>query len=64
MYYYEIVIEMPNRFYDIERPKKRKYSPESVLKIVKNAAKKAGILKTITPHIGSVTKVGEEFTVK
>ena len=51
MFYYEVVLEMPNRFYDIERPKQTKYSPESVLKIVKNAAKKAGILKTITPHI-------------
>jgi len=34
-----------------EGPGAKQYSAESVLKIVKNAAKKAGIKKVITPHV-------------
>jgi len=30
---------------------KQRYSAESVIKIVKNAPKKAGIVKTVTPHM-------------
>ncbi len=37
--------------YLFESPKRDKYSPESVLKIIKTAAKKGGIRKNITPHM-------------
>ena len=37
--------------YIIEGKNKEKYSPESVLKVVKSAAKRAGISRNITPHM-------------
>ena len=37
--------------YLFESPNGDKYSPASVIKIIKNAAKKAGIRKNITPHM-------------
>jgi integrase/recombinase XerD len=37
--------------YLFESPNGKRYSPESVLKIIKNAAKKARIMKNITPHM-------------
>ncbi len=37
--------------YLFEGPTENKYSPESVGKIIKTAARKAGIHKNITPHI-------------
>ena len=39
------------KFYLFESPNGGQYSPESVLKIIKTAAKKAGIRKNITPHM-------------
>jgi len=39
------------RKYLFEGPTHQKYSAESVLKIIKNSAKKAGIKKNITPHM-------------
>jgi site-specific recombinase XerD len=39
------------KVYLFEGPKGDKYSPESVLKIIKTAAKKGGIRKNITPHM-------------
>lgn len=39
------------QYYLFEGPGKVKYSAGSVLKVVKRAAKKAGILKTVTPHM-------------
>ena len=37
--------------YLFESPKGERYSAESILKIIKNSAKKAGIIKNITPHM-------------
>ncbi len=37
--------------YLFESPRGEKYSPASVIKIIKTAAKKAGIRKNITPHM-------------
>ena len=37
--------------YLFESPNGKRYSPESVVKIIKNAAKKAKIMKNITPHM-------------
>jgi integrase/recombinase XerD len=39
------------KIYLFEGPKGNKYSTESVLKIIKTAAKKGGIRKNITPHM-------------
>jgi integrase/recombinase XerD len=44
-------IEWKPKVYLFESPNGGKYSPESVLKIIKTAAKKAGIRKNITPHM-------------
>lgn len=43
--------EWKPRTYLFEGPKSNKYSAESVAKIVKNAAKKAGIIMNVTPHV-------------
>ena len=55
------VLERPKEFYAIERPRKEHvllegpgsemYSAESIGKILKNAAFKAGIKKQVTPHM-------------
>ena len=37
--------------YLFESPRGEKYSPASVLKIIKNAARKAGITKSVSPHM-------------
>ncbi|TXB67060.1 tyrosine-type recombinase/integrase [Vicingus serpentipes] len=44
-------IEWKPKLFLFESPNGGKYSPESVLKIIKTAAKKAGIRKNITPHM-------------
>ena len=43
--------EWKPRTYLFEGPKSNKYSAESVAKIVKNTAKKAGIIMNVTPHV-------------
>ena len=44
-------LEWKPKHYLFESPKGYIYSPESVVKIIKNAAKKAKIRKNITPHM-------------
>jgi site-specific recombinase XerD len=65
-FYYEKVLGREKEFYHIERPRKerklpdvlskeeiggKQYSPESISKVIKNAARKAKISKWVYPHI-------------
>lgn len=43
--------EWEPKIYLFESPKGGKYSPNSVIKIIKTASKKAGIRKNVTPHM-------------
>ena len=55
----EIMLQLLRRYYKEFRPKKclfegasgGKYSPTSIANILKNAAFKAGVNKTVTPHM-------------
>jgi integrase/recombinase XerD len=44
-------LEWKPKIYLFESPEGNPYSPESIVKIIKNAARKANIKKNITPHM-------------